>query len=482
MSWLLAAQLLLLGIASGFLAGLLGIGGGMLMVPFLTAMLLAQDVAEPMAVKMAIATSMACIVATSSSSLRAHHRRGAVRWELVRAMAPGIVGGGLLSGAALFALLKGQWLAGVFSAFVGYSALQMWRGKQPPPGRGIPGATAMSGVGALIGLLSGLVGAGGGFLAVPFLVWCNVAVHQAVATSAAIGLPVALASTLGYLIGGWELAPALPGAFGYLYLPALAVLTPVTVLFAPLGAKAAHALPVAQLKRLFALLLMLLAAYMASKAVLAAQPPSGIAARPTWLPPRRCACHSACCAASSRLAWLAEVCGKLATPSDTDSPRSPALESDDLLRALAAQLLHARVGGGQADAGKQDREMVGVEPAGGVHRPCVRAQEPAQGLEQALLRLAGSGQALGDVERHQHQRELAVLASRKIDLAFEQLVEQAELLQAGGLVATAALLQLAAQVLVLQLVLLDLCQRTLQMDFALPLLRAFGPDREQMLA
>ena len=110
MSLLLATQLLLLGIASGFLAGLLGIGGGMLMVPFLTAMLLAQGVAEPMAVKMAIATSMACIVATSSSSLRAHHRRGAVRWELVRAMAPGIVAGGLLSGAALFALLKGQWL------------------------------------------------------------------------------------------------------------------------------------------------------------------------------------------------------------------------------------------------------------------------------------------------------------------------------------------------------------------------------------
>ncbi|MFN4115956.1 MAG: sulfite exporter TauE/SafE family protein [Inhella sp.] len=266
MSALLAAQLLLLGVASGFLAGLLGIGGGMLMVPFLTAMLIAQGAAEAMAVKMAIATSMACIVATSISSLRAHHRKGAVRWDLVRSIAPGIVVGGLLSGATLFALLKGQWLAGVFAVFVGYSAWSMWRGKPPPPARSLPGPTGRGLVGLLIGLLSGLVGAGGGFLAVPFMVFCNVAMHQAVATSAALGLPVALANTAGYLIGGWGMAPAIPGSLGYLYLPALAVLVPVTVLMAPLGAKAAHALPVAQLKKMFALLLMGLAAYMASKA------------------------------------------------------------------------------------------------------------------------------------------------------------------------------------------------------------------------
>lgn len=267
MSALLVGQLLALGLASGFLAGLLGIGGGMLMVPFLTALLIAQGAPEAAAVKSAIATSMACIVATSISSLRAHHRRGAVRWDLVRSLAPGIVIGGLLSGAALFALLKGQWLAAVFAAFVGYSAWSMWRGKQPPPGRGLPGPLGRSLVGGLIGLLSGLVGAGGGFLAVPFMVSCNVAVHQAVATSAALGLPVALASTLGYLIGGWGLAPILPGSVGYLYPPALAVLMPVTVLMAPLGARAAHALPVPQLKKAFALLLMALAGYMASKAV-----------------------------------------------------------------------------------------------------------------------------------------------------------------------------------------------------------------------
>lgn len=267
MSLWLAAQLLALGTASGFLAGLLGIGGGMLMVPFLTAMLDAQGVAAPLAVKMAIATSMACIVATAASSTRAHHARGAVAWELVRQLSPGVVLGGLLSGSALFGLLKGQVLAGVFAAFVGFSAWQMWRGRQPHAQRTLPGAWGLWGIGLLLGVLSGLVGAGGGFLAVPFMVWCNVPVHRAVATSAALGLPVALANTAGYVLGGWNLPSALPGAFGYLYLPALAVLMPVTVLLAPWGARAAHALPVAQLKKTFALLLMGLAAYMAFKAL-----------------------------------------------------------------------------------------------------------------------------------------------------------------------------------------------------------------------
>jgi uncharacterized membrane protein YfcA len=263
----LLLALLALGIATGFLAGLLGIGGGMLLVPFLTALLQAKGVAEALAVKMAIATSMACIVATATSSLRAHHRRGAVRWDLVRGLAPGVVLGGLLSGAGLFAVLKGQVLAGGFSAFVGVSAWQMWRGAQPRPSRTMPAWPGQVAVGGGIGLLSGLVGAGGGFASVPFMAWCNVPIHQAVATSAALGLPIAAASTLGYVISGWNLPAALPGAWGYLYLPALACLMPVTVMMAPWGAKAAHALPIAQLKRAFALVLAALAAYMLTKAL-----------------------------------------------------------------------------------------------------------------------------------------------------------------------------------------------------------------------
>ena len=261
----LIIELLVLGLAAGFLAGLLGIGGGMLLVPFLTFILSQRGVPDGLAVKMAIATSMATIMFTSLSSVRAHHQRGAVRWHLVRGLAPGIVLGGLLAGAGLFALLKGAWLALVFAAFVSFSGWQMLRNKRPAPSRQMPGTAGQLGAGAGIGLLSGLVGAGGGFVSVPFMVWCNVPVHLAVATSAALGFPIALANTLGYVIGGWGVESGLDGSFGYLYLPALALIAVASVTMAPLGARTAHAMNVAQLKKAFASLLFLLAAYMCWK-------------------------------------------------------------------------------------------------------------------------------------------------------------------------------------------------------------------------
>ncbi|MEH0165481.1 sulfite exporter TauE/SafE family protein [Roseateles microcysteis] len=268
MDALLLAELLGLGLVSGFLAGLLGIGGGMLMVPLLTALLSQRGVNADMSVKMAIATSMATIMFTSLSSVRAHHKRGAVRWDIVRHMAPGILVGGLAAGAGVFALIKGASLALVFAAFVGFSALQMLRDRKPAPSRQLPERAALVGVGSGIGLLSGLVGAGGGFVSVPFMAWCNVPIHNAVATSAALGFPIALANTFGYLLGGWDLEPTLPGAMGYLYLPALAVIALASVTMAPLGARAAHALDVKQLKRAFACLLFLLAGYMLYKGLI----------------------------------------------------------------------------------------------------------------------------------------------------------------------------------------------------------------------
>ncbi|WP_127997469.1 sulfite exporter TauE/SafE family protein [Piscinibacter defluvii] len=261
----LVAELLALGALAGFLAGLLGVGGGMLMVPFVTWVLSSRGVAPGLAVKMAIATSMATILFTSLSSLRAHHRRGAVQWPLVRRFAPGILAGSLLAGAGAFALLKGAALAIGFALFVGFSATQMLLDKRPAPSRTLPGPLGLAGAGAGIGFLSGLVGAGGAFVSVPFMTWCNVPIHQAVATSAALGFPIALASTAGYVIGGWGLPPALPGAFGYLYLPALLCIASASVLTAPLGARAAHRLDVRQLKRVFALLLYGLASYMLYK-------------------------------------------------------------------------------------------------------------------------------------------------------------------------------------------------------------------------
>jgi uncharacterized membrane protein YfcA len=261
------AELLLLGCGTGFLAGLLGIGGGMLMVPFLTYLLGARGVPPELAVKMAIATSMATILFTSLSSVRAHQRRGAVRWDLVRALAPGIVLGSLIAGAGVFALVKGQVLALFFAVFVGYSATQMLIDRKSKAERSLPGPMGLVGAGGVIGFLSGLVGAGGGFVTVPYLSKRQVVVHQAVATSAALGFPIAAASTAGYVVGGWSLSPALPGAVGYLYLPALVVIAAASVVLAPLGARAAHALPVKQLKRVFALMLYALAAYMLSRAL-----------------------------------------------------------------------------------------------------------------------------------------------------------------------------------------------------------------------
>ncbi len=259
---LLIVELVLLGIGTGFLAGLLGIGGGMLMVPFITIIMSMRGVGPDLAVKMAIATSMATIIFTSISSVRAHHKRGAVRWDIVRRLAPGIVIGSLISSLGVFALLKGSYLAVFFGLFVGFSATQMFLDKKPKPTRQMPGTGGQIAAGGVIGFLSGLVGAGGGFISVPFMTWCNVAIHNAVATSAALGFPIAVANVAGYAISGQSVQGLPAGSFGYIWLPALAVIAVASVFTAPLGAKAAHALPVGKLKRVFASILYVLAAYM----------------------------------------------------------------------------------------------------------------------------------------------------------------------------------------------------------------------------
>ena len=251
-----------LGLSSGFLAGLLGIGGGMIMVPFISAILSSRGVAPELAIKMAIATSMATIVFTSVSSVRAHHQRGAIRWELVRGLAPGIVLGAAIASVGVFSFLKGSALALFFALFVGFSATQMFLDKKPAPSRAVPGTAGLIGAGSVIGFLSGLVGAGGGFVSVPFMTWCNVAIHNAVATSAALGFPIALANAVGYVLGGAGLSERPPYSLGYIWLPGLLVIASCSVLTAPLGAAAAHTLPVKRLKRVFASILYLLAAYM----------------------------------------------------------------------------------------------------------------------------------------------------------------------------------------------------------------------------
>ena len=258
----LILELAVLGLCTGFLAGLLGIGGGMLMVPFITLIMTGRGVSPDLSVKVAIATSMATIIFTSVSSVRAHHKRGAVRWDVVWRLAPGIVMGAAVASMGVFSVLKGSSLALFFAFFVAFSATQMLLDRKPAASRTLPGTGGQLAAGGVIGFLSGLVGAGGGFVSVPFLTWCNVVIHQAVATSAALGFPIALANVVGYIIAGQSVEGLPTGALGYVYLPALAVIATASVLMAPLGVKAAHAMPVKQLKRVFAFILYMLAAYM----------------------------------------------------------------------------------------------------------------------------------------------------------------------------------------------------------------------------
>lgn len=257
--------LLVLGAAVGFAAGLLGIGGGMLLVPFMTMILTAKAFPKEYIVHMAIATSLATIMFTSISSVRAHHARGAVRWDIVKLLVPGILIGSWF-GPWIGAQMNSSTLALSFAVFVAFSATQMLLDKKPAPSRDLPGAPGMLGAGGAIGTLAGLVGAGGGFISVPFMTWCNVKIHNAVATSAALGFPIALAGTLSNIYFGTQEQGLPAGSLGFIYIPALLVISLASVTTAPLGAKTAHNLPVKTLKKIFALVLFALAAYMFYKA------------------------------------------------------------------------------------------------------------------------------------------------------------------------------------------------------------------------
>lgn len=259
---------LALGVAGGFAAGLLGIGGGMLYVPLLTWLFETQGFASNTLLHLALGTSLTIIVFTSISSARTHHAKGNVDWSIVRGITPGILAGGAIGGA-LAKHLSTTSLALIFAVFVTYSAAQMFLNAKPKPSRSLPGTVGLIGVGTAISTLSQLVGAGGGFLSVPFMTWCNVNMHRAVGTSAAIGLPIAVVGTVAFFFSGRTVTGLPPGSLGFIYLPALfGVLLP-SVLMAPVGARLASRLPVATLKRVFASFLFVLALKMLHSAIVA---------------------------------------------------------------------------------------------------------------------------------------------------------------------------------------------------------------------
>jgi uncharacterized membrane protein YfcA len=256
---------LALGAAVGFAAGLLGIGGGLLLVPCFTFLFTSVGVPGERLVHMGIATSLGTIMFTSISSVLAHHRRDAVSWHIVRVLAPGILIGSWI-GPWIGKQLNSASLAMFFAVFVAGFASQMLLDRTPTASRELPGALGMFAAGGVIGILSGLVGVGGAFVSVPFMTWCNVKIHKAVGTSAALGFPIALAGTLANIYYGMNTPGLPPGSLGFLYVPALLVVSLTSVLTAPLGAKTAHGLPVKPLKRVFALTMLVLAGYMLYKA------------------------------------------------------------------------------------------------------------------------------------------------------------------------------------------------------------------------
>lgn len=252
---------LLMGLFVGFFAGLLGIGGGLILVTLMVYLFTVQGFPEDRILHIALGTSIASIVFTSISSLLAHHKHGAVRWDIVRAAVPGLIVGTLL-GTLVADQLKSKYLAIFFVIFVYYSAMQMFFNAKPKPSRQLPGRLGLLLASVLIGVLSALVGVGGGIMTIPLMSMCNVPMRNAIGTSAALGLPIAIAGTIGFIVTGLGKDHLPPFSVGYVYLPALIGIVIGTLVTVPWGAKMAHTLPVSSLKKIFAVILFILATRM----------------------------------------------------------------------------------------------------------------------------------------------------------------------------------------------------------------------------
>lgn len=247
----------LTGIAAGLLAGLFGVGGGLIMVPALAFVLPLQGVGPEVVMQVAIGTSLAVISATSVSSMLAHHRREGVLWPVFLKLAPGLAAGAV-AGAFVAHALPGlvlQRIVGVGAILV---AIQMFLDRKPVSNRALPGTAGLFSAGGVIGALSALIGIGGGSLTVPFLSWRGVPIQQAVGTSAACGVPIAWAGAAGFIAAGWSVAGRPEFSLGYVALPAFAAIAVTSVLAAPVGARLAHRLPPLVLKRAFAGLLVVI--------------------------------------------------------------------------------------------------------------------------------------------------------------------------------------------------------------------------------
>jgi uncharacterized membrane protein YfcA len=257
--WLAYAAL---GVFVGFFSGLLGIGGGSMIVPVLGLTFVAFGFSPDQVLHLSLGTSLAAMIIATASATHAHHRHGAVRWDIVKRLAPGIAIAGLASGVVARALPL-TFLKVFFLCFMGYVAYQIIFGLKPRPGHAMPGPVGTTLVGFAIGGLSALAGVGGAMLSVPFMMYCNVQIHGAIATSAAISFVVSVAGAIGFIGAGFAEPGLPPGSLGYVYLPAFVGISLTSIFLAPVGARVAHRMPVGKLKKVFALFLLVLAGKLA---------------------------------------------------------------------------------------------------------------------------------------------------------------------------------------------------------------------------
>ncbi len=246
-----------IGAVVGFFAGLLGIGGGIIIVSSLALMFAAHGFPPPYVMHLAIGTSLAAIIAGSWSSFRAHHRHNAVDWPLVRKMTPGLLAG-VFAGALAVRFLETAFLKYFFLAFTLFLTAQMVFNLRPRAARELPGTAGLAAVALFIGACSSLFGGGAGAVGVPFLTWCNVNTHRAIGTVAAMGFPLAIAGATGYAVAGWNVAELPRWSLGFVYVPAFVGISITSVIVAPWGARLAHKLRGATLRRIFAVFLVLM--------------------------------------------------------------------------------------------------------------------------------------------------------------------------------------------------------------------------------
>lgn len=256
------ALLMLGGAISGFLSGLLGIGGGMILIPLMILVFNHLGFSQNIVMHMAIATGMASVLFTTTSSILAHHKYGKIDWKLVGALSPGLIIGGLLGGSEIFEAINASWLSLFFAIFIVYSSIQMIFNKSPSAIRKLPGLIGLFSFSLFTGILTSLIGAGGAFITVPFMIWCNIKPHSAMANSSGLGLPIAASASIGYIYGSWGNVDLPDYSLGFIYLPALLSIALMSVVTAPIGARTVDKLNISQLKKIFGITLFLVAMFM----------------------------------------------------------------------------------------------------------------------------------------------------------------------------------------------------------------------------